>query len=77
MAQQYLKKLLRKQLSTKQASVESALDQGREFAPAVVFKPLATEVQGLHSLEQYQLRKEEHVHIDQLRELGLSSDEIE
>ena len=57
--------------------METALDQSREFAPAVTFKPMAVEVEGLHSLKQYQSKKEEHSHIDQLRELGLTSKEIE
>lgn len=56
--------------------MKGALDQSREFTPAVVFKPLATEVKGLHSLEQYRVRKEEHSRVDRLRELGLTSEEI-
>lgn len=76
-AQQHLQQLLRKQLSTKTVSVESALGQSWEFAPAVTFKPLASEVQGLHSLDQYQTKKEEHSRVDELRELGLTSEEIE
>jgi hypothetical protein len=76
-AQQQLQQLLRKQLSTKTKSVESALDQSREFAPAVTFKPLDSEVQGLYSLEQYQSKQEEYSRVDELRELGLTSKEIE
>lgn len=75
-AQQHLQELLRRQLSTRKVSVKGALDQSREFTPAVVFKPLATEVKGLHSLEQYRVRKEEHSRVDHLRELGLTSEEI-
>lgn len=76
-AQQHLYELLKKQLSTRKVSLEGTLQQSHEFTPAVVFKPLASEVEGLHSLEEYQAKKEEHSHLDQLRELGLSSEEIE
>lgn len=76
-AQQQLQQLLRKQLSTRKVSLEGALEQSRNFTPAVVFKPLASEVEGLHSLEQYQVKKEEHTHLDHLRELGLTSEEIQ
>lgn len=75
-AQQHLKQLLRKQLSTRTVSVDSALDQSRDFTPAVVFKPLACEVGGLHSLEQYQVKEVEHSRVDELRDLGLTSEEI-
>lgn len=50
--------------------------QGKEFTPAVVFKPLADEVKGLHSLNDYQSKEEEYVKLDQLRQLGLTTDEI-
>lgn len=77
MAQQQFQQLLRKQLSTKTRSVESALGQSREFTPAVTFKPLESEVQGLHSFEHYQTKKKDHNRVDKLRELGLTSEEIE
>lgn len=76
-AQQQLRELLRRQLSTRTGSVEGALGQSRDFTPAVTFRPLASEVEGLHSLEQYQTKKEEHGRVDALRELGLTSKEIE
>lgn len=76
-AQQQLQQLLKKQLSTKKLSVQTALEQGREFTPAVVFKPLESEIEGLHSLQQYQTKKEEHGQMDHLRELGLTNEEIE
>ena len=76
-AQQQLQHLLKKQLSTRKVTtLKHALEQGHEFAPAVLYKPLATEVEGLHSLEEYQEREEEHGRLDQLRELGLTPEEI-
>ena len=77
MAQQHLQQLLKKQLSTRRVSVQSTMEQAREFAPAVVFQPLATAVEGLHSLEDYQLKEGEHNHLDTLRELGLTTQEIQ
>ena len=77
MAQQHVRQLLRKQLATRTDSMHDALVQRREFAPAVQFKPLASEVEGLHSLQHYQTKEEEHGHIDELRELGLTDKEIE
>ncbi len=77
MAQQHLQTLLRKQLSTRKVSVQSAIEQAREFSPAVVFEPLATAVEGLHSLEEYQVKEGEHSHFDNLRELGLNAQEIQ
>ena len=50
--------------------------RGKEFTPAVVFKPLANEVKGLHSLDEYQDREEEYSKLDQLRQMGLTTDEI-
>ena len=50
--------------------------KGKEFTPAVVFKPLADEVKGLHSLDEYQSKEDEYAKLDQLRQLGLTSDEI-
>lgn len=75
-AQQQLQQLLKKQLSTRKVSLKNALEQSRDFTPAVVFKPLAPAVEGLHSLKQYQEKEEEHNHLDHLRELGLTSEEI-
>lgn len=77
MAQQHLHQLLRKQLHSGDRSLKSVLCQGREFAPSLVYNPLASDVKGLQSLEQYQDRKLEHQKVDHLRELGLTSDEIE
>ncbi len=51
--------------------------RGKEFTPAVVFRPLADEVKGLHSLDDYQSKEEEYAKLDQLRQMGLTSDEIE
>ena len=76
MAQQHLQELLKKQLSTKKASVKSTIEQTKEFAPAVVFEPLATAVEGLHSLEAYQVKEGEHSRLDNLRGLGLTAQEI-
>lgn len=76
-AQQHLRQLLRRQLSTRTGSVESALHQSREFAPPVTFRQLASEVEGLHSLQQYQTKQEGHGRVDALRELGLTFEEIE
>ena len=50
--------------------------RGKEFTSAVVFKPLADEVKGLHSLNEYQNKEQEHSKLDQLRQLGLTNDEI-
>ena len=50
--------------------------QGKEFTPAVVFKPLADEVKGLHSLDDYQSKQKEYSRLDQLRQLGLTNEEI-
>ena len=77
MAQQHLHQLLRKQLHSSDQSVKCVLDQGREFAPAVVFNPLASEMKGLLSLGQYQEWKKEHSKVDHLRQLGLTSEEIQ
>ena len=51
--------------------------QSKEFTPAVTFKPLADEVKGLHSLDDYQTKEEEYLKRDRLRQLGLSGEEIE
>lgn len=77
MAQQHLQELLRKQLSTKKVSVKSTIEQGKEFAPAVVYEPLAAAVEGLHSLKEYQVKEGEHGYLDNLRELGLTDQEIQ
>ena len=50
--------------------------QGKEFTPAVVFKPMADEVKGLHSLNDYQSKEREHAKLDKLRQLGLTDEEI-
>lgn len=50
--------------------------KGKEFTPAVMFKPLADEVKGLHSLDEYQSKEEEYAKLDQLRQLGLTNEEI-
>lgn len=50
--------------------------RGKEFTPAVVFKPIADEVKGLHSLDEYQSKEEEYAKLDQMRQLGLTNEEI-
>ncbi len=57
--------------------MKGALDQSRHYAPAVTFKPLTSEMAGLHSLKQYRTKEEDYSHVDHLRELGLTSEEIE
>ena len=37
---------------------------------------MGNEVKGAHSLEQYKLIADRHSHLEQLRELGLTEDEI-
>ena len=49
---------------------------GKEFTPAVVFKPLADEVKGLHSLNDYQSKEQKYAELDQLRQMRLTSEEI-
>ena len=54
-----------------------ALDRKKEFTPAVLYQPLSQEVQGLRSLEQYQKNEEDHGQVDELRQMGLTAQEIE
>ena len=54
-----------------------ALDRKKEFTPAVLYQPLSREVQGLRSLEQYQKSEEDHGRVDELRQMGLTAQEIE
>ena len=54
-----------------------ALDRKKEFTPAVLYQPLSQEVQGLRSLEQYQKSEEDHGRVDELRQMGLTAQEIE
>jgi len=57
--------------------VFSALDGARQFTPAVVFQPLAGEMKGLHTLSQFVSKEREVSKVDQLRQLGLTAQEIE
>ena len=54
-----------------------ALDRKKEFTPAVLYKPLSQEIQGLRSLEQYQKSENDHSQVDNLRQVGLTAQEIE
>ena len=76
-AQQHLQLLLKKQLLTCEKSVEGIKTHRSKFAPAVEFKPLSQEVEGLQTLKRYRDTEEKHGRMDQLRELGLTTDEIQ
>jgi len=57
--------------------VEGIKTQESKFAPAVEFKPLSGEVKGLQTLKRYRDSEDEHSRMDQLRELGLTTEEIQ
>ncbi len=68
---------LPRKLHSKDQLQKGVLDQERDFAFAVELEPLVSKVEGLQSLEQYQDRKKAQWKVDHLRELGLTSQEIE
>ncbi len=76
LAQQHLQHLLRKQLHTKEKSVESFQSEGKKFTAAVEFQPFAAEVKGLHTLKRYLDTEKEQNEIDELRDLGFTREEI-
>ncbi|KAL5460384.1 hypothetical protein EMCRGX_G033830 [Ephydatia muelleri] len=73
-----LKELLKKQLDTSTDAIHRDLNRGkRQFLPATTYQPLGGEVEGLRSLSQYQSSEKVHSRVDQLRQKGLSENEIE
>lgn len=52
------------------------ISEKKTFTDPATHCSLGGEVKGAHSLEQYKLIAEKHSHLEELRELGLTEDEI-
>ncbi|XP_064636767.1 RNA-binding protein 41-like [Lineus longissimus] len=71
-----LKALAKKQIAT-DITLEDHLKQKKEFTSGVIYKPLVQDVQGQLSLDDYEELAEKDKQIEELRQCGLTREEVD